>query len=78
MTLKLVQIYNLKLKKNIQNRIFSAMLVDTKTGFKPNPPPPRKKSNRFSVMETMTSFQVLVSITIKDHRRQTYVSELLK
>ena len=54
------------------------MLVDTKTGFKPNPPPPRKKSNRFSVMDTMTSFQVLVSITIKDHRRQTYVSELLK
>ena len=53
------------------------MLVDTKTGFKPNPQP-RKKSNRFSVMETMTSFQVLVSITIKDHRRQTYVSELLK
>ena len=77
MTLKLVQIYNLKFKKNIQNRIFSAMLVDTKTGLKPNPPT-TQKVQQFSVMETMTSFQVLVSITIKDNRRQTYVSELLK
>ena len=47
MTLKLVQIYNLKLKKNIQNRIFSAMLVDTKTGFKPNPPTPQKVQQIF-------------------------------
>ena len=53
------------------------MLVDTKTGLKPNPPT-TQKVQQFSVMETMTSFQVLVSITIKDHRRQTYVSELLK